>query len=358
MRYVAAFLVLLALIATAPARSAHGAAFEPILIQSDADTAAASDEAATDAGDDPLPGRRPSPLQTSAEDAPAVRVDAEARQVMVRGHWLGTVGMVELGACTRRGKTFMALLTVEAQASDIVAALDTLGLEPGAPPQLVEDTDTSSNAGDEPDATTDAETLTPPVGPVVALSVAWTAEEDGETVEYAVPLETLFWNRSRDAVLPEAGWHFTGSVQVAEFDSAPALADLTGTVATLNSRDKGAVFYYAGPSEVTGQVWSPNPELRAAKGTPCSLVIKLPPQEPPPEEHAAAGTVEDATRDSAAPLAEEIPLVEEASAASPDIPPTVSDAATGSDDEARDHRPSEVTETPHPPEPELQRRVP
>ena len=85
---------------------------------------ATSQEGPTEKADPPADPPPKSPIE----------VDKKNMRISIKGRFTGTVGVVELGACTNRGKTFLAVLVLDAQPSRIAEAMKTLGIEPGEVP--------------------------------------------------------------------------------------------------------------------------------------------------------------------------------------------------------------------------------
>jgi hypothetical protein len=217
------------------------------------------------------PQKSPTAQPTSPATKPApkaVEVDKAAGRVSVAGRFTGAVGVVELGACAKGGKTYLSVLALDAQPSQIADATKELGLKPGSVPTADPKTGSASE----------------PTGPKVRLFVEWNIKADGKTVPRRAPLEEFFWNRTKDDVLPQGPWIYAGSATVRDeaSDSELFVGDLSGSVATISRMDTSALFYYGGALP-SGQGWHANPDLRKLGGQPCRLVI-----EPVPPPKAAA----------------------------------------------------------------------
>ena len=271
-------LPVLFLVALLAATAAGADSLDPIFLGSKTDAPAAGH----------APAGNP-PAKADATPAHPVQVDKENSRITVTGRFTGSGGMLELGSCTRRGKTFLSVLVLDARPGEIVEALRQIGVEPGTVPV----------------ADPKARTATAPTGRKITCVVEWQARMGDEVLDRSAKLEQFFWHRSTNKVLAESPWIYAGSTRVGAEEGAGELlaADLSGSVASVTRFDTSALLYYGGLLP-HGQVWSANPDLKARKGTPCRLVL-----EPVPEPAAPAKT-EDAGKTE--PAEPEIPPYEKA----------------------------------------------
>ncbi|NIA22246.1 MAG: hypothetical protein GWP05_09865 [Anaerolineaceae bacterium] len=241
------------------------------------------------------PAKTPKPASTAAKSPKktAIEIDREKSRLVVRGSFLGTSGLVELGATTNRRKKFLAVILLKARPSEIARAMKALGAQPGKVPVI------------NPRATT----ATRPEGRKVDLLVEWEAMAAGKPIQRRARLEEFFWDRSTDRTLPESPWVYAGSsvVKGAESDFEIFVADLSGSVATINRMDSSSLFYYGGnlPPAAARRA---NPQLKPRAGTPCRLVIQVLAEPEPPEPKATEPAAEKIPADQ--PPAEEIPAIE------------------------------------------------
>jgi len=257
------------------------------------------------------PADNPATQATQPPRAAAVEIDKEKSRLVVRGSFLGTSGLVELGATSSRRKQFLAVILLDTQPSEIARAIEDLGVQPGKVP--VADPRTM--------------TATRPEGRKVDLLVEWETTVLGKTVQRQVRLEEFFWDRSKDKQLPESPWVYAGStlVQGPEFDFAIFVADLSGSVATINRMDTSSLFYYGGelPPTVARRA---NPQLKPRAGTSCRLVIQVladarPKADQPPEKSPASES-SPAEAPESEPPTDESPTAVEPTDGEPDPKPT------------------------------------
>jgi len=203
---------------------------------------------------------KPAPPAAKSPSKTAVEIDREKLQVVVRGSFLGTSGLVELGATANRRKKFLAVILLEVRPTEIARAMKTLGVRSGKVPVV------------NPRAIT----ATKPEGRKVDLLVEWEAIAAGKPVQRRARLEEFFWDRSTDRKLPESPWIYAGSsvVKGGKSDFEIFVADLSGSVATINRMDSSSLFYYGGNLPPTAARQS-NPQLKPRAGTPCRLVIQV-----------------------------------------------------------------------------------
>ena len=257
------------------------------------------------------PADKPPTKTTQPPSAAAVEIDKEKLRLVVRGSFLGTSGLVELGATSSRRKQFLAVILLDAQPSEIARAIEDLGVQPGKVP--VADPRTM--------------TATRPEGRKVDLLVEWKTTVLGKTVQRQVRLEEFFWDRSKDKQLPESPWVYAGSsiIRGPEFDFAIFVADLSGSVATINRMDTSSLFYYGGelPPTVARRA---NPQLKPRAGTSCRLVIQVladarPKADQPPEKSPASESSPAETHETEPPT-DESPTAVEPTDVEPDPKPT------------------------------------
>jgi len=204
-----------------------------------------------------------------------IETDKEARRLTVMGQFIGASGVIELGACAKGGKTYLASVVLDARPSEIAEAMKALGFEPGQVPTV-----------DLKNGTASA-----PQGPKVIIYVEWeTALREGKVVR-RIRLEHLFWERAGDRLLPDSPWLYAGGqrVRAEGSDSELFTADLSGSVATTNRLDTSALFYYGGEL-ATVQAWRANPGQGATAGTPCRFVVEPVVEPKPPAESAPPQT--------------------------------------------------------------------
>ena len=245
------------LLAVAMASAAPGQSLDPIYLGSDSPTTAAPAKRADAASD------------TAKATEPAVEIDKEAMRIAVKGRFTGTAGAIELGACAKGGRTFLAAVVLDARPGQIADAMTALGIEPGQVP-----------VADRKNAT-----ATLPTGREVNLFVQWHTTVKTELLLRRVRLEEFFWNRATDKVLPDSPWVYAGSTFVRDKTTGTGLfvADLSGSVATTSRLDTSALFYYGGTLPER-QVWQANPAARPAPGTACRLIIEPVPVKKPDVE--------------------------------------------------------------------------
>ena len=259
-------LPVLFLVALLAATAAGADSLDPIFLGSKTDAPAAGH----------APAGNP-PAKADATPAHPVQVDKENSRITVTGRFTGSGGMLELGSCTRRGKTFLSVLVLDARPGEIVEALRQIGVEPGTVPV----------------ADPKARTATAPTGRKITCVVEWQARMGDKMLDRSAKLEQFFWHRSTNKVLAESPWIYAGSTRVGADEAGGELlaADLSGSVASVTRFDTSALFYYGGLLP-QGQVWSANPDLKAPKGTPCRLVLEPVPEPAPPAKPEDTGQTE------------------------------------------------------------------
>jgi hypothetical protein len=208
----------------------------------------------------------------TATKASTINIDQDHSQLTMTGHFVAATGMVELGACTKIGRTFLSLLCLDARPSEIADALKALGVAPGEVPIV-----------NRPDSS-----IVPPKGRHVTLTVEWATTINGQASPRKERLERLFWNRAKDKLLPDGPWIYAGSKSIRDEASGFEIfvADLSGSVATINRADTSALFYYGGDTPAV-QTYQANPAMRPPAGTACRLIVEVLPEEKPPEPPAA-----------------------------------------------------------------------
>jgi len=245
----------LLLLASLPAAVTRADSLDPIFLNSKTDSSKTGET-------------QPGPAPDEARKQP-VQVDKEHSRVIITGRFTGSVGLLELGACARRGKVFLSVLVLDARPSAIAEAMGSLGVKPGTVPA----------------ADPKARTASAPTGRGITCVVEWQARMKDKVLDRRERLESFFWHRASGKVLPESPWIYAGSTRVRdeETESELFVADLSGSVATITRFDTSALLYYGGLLPL-GQVWSANPDRKPAAGTPCRLILEPAPVPKPPEQ--------------------------------------------------------------------------
>ena len=156
---------------------------------------------------------------------PAVILNRDAGHVDLHGHVIGDeTDWLELLACRPGTREHESVVTLEAQAEHIHAALLLLGLEPGAPSDAQIDGDTV--------------TLIPPHGPPLEVFFIFDATLSDESdvpavAERPVPAGLYVADQAHGRPLRDARWIFTGSRMVQTPQRPYFLAEENGTLISL-----------------------------------------------------------------------------------------------------------------------------
>lgn len=169
-------------------------------------------------------------------------------------------GAVEYIACGPTGKVYESIITTEASAKDLYEAIEILGVEPGTPPDYVEE-----KGGH-----------VPPTGTTFLLSVEW--KKDGETV--TVRAEELIYNFKADKPLPRVAWIYSGSRVIPDLDSDDEDAEIphafmSNHIVALKQPDGSALFQNPLPESVEENLYKKNDDIMPELGTPIRLVIEV-----------------------------------------------------------------------------------
>ncbi len=188
------------------------------------------------------------------------RIDLDATVVGREVEWL------ELLACSPGTREHESIVTLDASATDLQAALLLLGLEPGSPMTVERDGD--------------AIVVHPPTGPQVEVFFLI----DGDQ-----PVPANRWVVAQDTgeVMPDHRWLFTGS-RFTEFNGQRwFLAEQNGTLISLVSFGDDLLGRPTTQSDQGGNgLWTANTDAIPPLGT--RLTVRLQPVAPPADDRPAA----------------------------------------------------------------------
>lgn len=165
-----------------------------------------------------------------------IDLDLEHKCLTVKAKVGRPADLLEFVLITRIGKAHEALLLTEVQPSLLNAALLALGLEPGTNATYKEKDPPPSE--EEVRAGVDWLIVTPPSGPQVWFTVAWT---DGEGHAKEAPIEDWVMDLVTGEGIEEAQWIYIGGRMAPPYRGEPPvyIADLEGNVVSCCYLDPG-----------------------------------------------------------------------------------------------------------------------
>jgi hypothetical protein len=176
----------------------------------------------------------PAPSTTKPDPIAAFKklgidVDLQAKTARLKAKMSRPIDLLEYVLITRQGKAHEALLTVEVQPSILNAALLALGLTPGTNVQFKEKDPPPSE--EEVRNGVDWLIITPPAGPQVWFTLAWT-DAEGKAHEHA--LEDLVMDLATGEGIDGGDWIYIGGRTAEPYRGEPPvfLADLEGNLAS------------------------------------------------------------------------------------------------------------------------------
>ena len=179
----------------------------------------------------------------------------EERKLEVNGWVNMQAGLIEVFACTPRGKVHEAVVVLDCVPSGLHAGLLALGLEPGTP----------AAAGADG-------SLRPPTGDRVEIRARTIGERGEPTV---VRAEDWIWNRRDERPLQPCSWIFAGSHERAPFGDPGRVVYAADAVKSLVTtyHDATSILEIPDSSGMDDTLYYANDRALPPTGTPVTLIF-------------------------------------------------------------------------------------